>query len=306
MLILAGEGSAYRLSLKNNRLPIRIQRVSAVIVTFNNALMLRELIRDLYSQTYPPDHIIVVDNASDDKTPEVMKEDFPGVEYMRLRENTGSAGGYYIGMKAALRNSDMIWTLDDDVRLYDNSLQELLQGFEDLGDNGQVGAVRSVGRAHPHSLPTEFETCPWRGSLIRTDAVKKVGLPSKDYFIYGEDLEYSLRMKKNGFKFFWIPSSKCVEMRDGKTNDRLFGRAVRIYPSNFRLYYAFRNEFSIYLKYRYPIKFARTFLYALKVILYILLAHRANSGDKLKAVAVGFVDGIQGTLGKNDRYLPGK
>ena len=306
MFVFPGKENCYRLSLKNTNLPRGSPRVSAVIVTFNNAMMLRELIRDLFSQTYPPDHIIVVDNASDDNTPEVMRNNFPGVKYIRLRENTGSAGGYYEGIKAALENSDLIWTLDDDVRLCDNSLEELLNGLEGLECVRQVGAVRSVGRTHPHSFPTELEICPWRGSLIRADAIKKVGLPSKEYFIYGEDLEYSLRLKKNGFKCFWIPSSKCVEVRDGKTNDKLFGKTVRIYPSNFRLYYAFRNEFNIYLKYRYPIKFARTFFYALKVILYILLAHRANSPDKLKAIVIGFIDGIRGTLGKNGKYLPGK
>ena len=148
---------------------------------------------------------------------------------MRLRENTGSAGGYYEGIKAALENSDLIWTLDDDVRLRDNSLEELLNGLEGLGGAGKVGIVRSVGRTHPHSFPTELEICPWRGSLIRADAIREVGLPSKEFFIYGEDLEYSLRLKKNGFKCFWIPSSKCIEVREGKTNDTLFGKTARIY-----------------------------------------------------------------------------
>lgn len=304
MFVYQGKESCYRLSLKNTNLRRGSPRVSAVIVTFNNAMMLRELICDLFSQTYPPDHIIVVDNASDDNTPQVMRNNFPGVKYMRLRENTGSAGGYYEGIKAALENSDLIWTLDDDVRLRDNSLEELLNGLEGLGSVGKVGIVRSVGRTHPHSFPTELEICPWRGSLIRADAIREVGLPSKEFFIYGEDLEYSLRLKKNGFKCFWIPSSKCIEVREGKTNDTLFGKTVRIYPSNFRLYYAFRNEFNIYFKYRCLIKFARTLFYALKVILYILLAERLKKPDKLSAIMVAFIDGIRGNLGKSVKYLP--
>jgi rhamnopyranosyl-N-acetylglucosaminyl-diphospho-decaprenol beta-1,3/1,4-galactofuranosyltransferase len=71
------------------------KRVSAAIVTFNNVEMLGRLINDLLSQTRPADRIVVVDNASVDNTPEVVKTRFPGVRYIRLPENSGSAGGYH-------------------------------------------------------------------------------------------------------------------------------------------------------------------------------------------------------------------
>ena len=155
-------------------------------------------------------------------------------------------------------------------------------------------------------VPTEFEFFTWRGSLIRSDVVNRFGLPTKEYFIYGEDLEYSLRMRENGYKCYWIPSSRCVEIRDGKTDDKFLGKSVKIYPHRFRLYYAFRNEFNIYLRYRCPIRFLRTFLYALKVMLYVLIAERLNGAGKIRAIITGFIDGFRGRLGKNIRYLPEK
>ena len=284
-----------------------MKKVSAVIVTFNNDVVLKELIGDLLSQTCLPDEIIVIDNASTDDTFQIISDNFPRVGYISLSENEGSAGGYYEGIKAAVENkSDLIWTLDDDVRVDKNSLEELIKGFEDLNYAGNVWLVRSVGQSHPMHVPTEFEFFTWRGSLIRSDVVNRVGLPAKEYFIYGEDLEYSLRMKKKEYKCYWVPSSRCVEIRDGKTDDKFLGKSVKIYPHRFRLYYAFRNEFNIYLMYRCSIRFLRTFLYALKVMLYFLITKRLNGFGKIRAVMAGFIDDIRGKLGKNPRYLPEK
>jgi len=169
-----------------------MKRVSAVIVTFNNVGMLSELLSDLLSQTRSPDQIIVVDNASDDDTPEVMRNNYMEVKYIRLPENIGSAGGYYEGIKAALGNSDLIWTLDDDVRLESDALAELVQGFDKLDSTLNISSVRSVGDHHPRTSPTRLELFPWRGTLIKSELIREYGLPMKECFIYGEDLEYAM------------------------------------------------------------------------------------------------------------------
>ena len=47
----------------------------------------------MLAQTRPPDHVLVVDNASTDGTAEMLREEFPQVEVLRLPENQGGAGG---------------------------------------------------------------------------------------------------------------------------------------------------------------------------------------------------------------------
>ena len=281
-----------------------MKKVAAVTVTYNNAGMLRGLLEDLLGQTRPLDEVIVVDNASSDGTDRMMGERFPGVRYLRLPENEGSAGGYCEGVRLASEGSDLVWTLDDDVRLRPDSLGELLRGMEALEELRKIGAVRSVGEKHPQSLPTQLDIIPWRGSLIKTDAVRELGLPRKEYFIYGEDLEYSLRLRKAGYVFFWIPSSRCVERRGGKTDDTFLGKAVRIYPTAFRLYYAFRNECNIYLEYRRAGRLACVFLYAAKVAVYLVVSEGCGGFGKIRAIAAGLIDGLRGRLGRNAEYLP--
>lgn len=283
-----------------------MQRIAVVIVTFNNAAMLRNLLLDCAEQSRPPDDIVVVDNASTDTTPRMMTEDFARLHYIRLAENTGSAGGYCAGIREVMATADGIWTLDDDVRqrLQPDTLENLVRGYTELEKIHRIGAVRTVGPGHPANAGGELEIAPWRGTLWAGEVVRRMGPPRSDYFIYGEDIEYSLRMRKLGYFCYWVPTSLSTEVRKEKTGRRIFGKQVRIYPTPFRLYYAFRNEISIYSEYRRIDKLVRVGLYALKVIGYLTVAERSCATPKIKAVLTGLLHGFIGRLGKNPRFLP--
>lgn len=282
-----------------------LERISVVIVTFNNAGMLRNLLKDLAIQSRPADEIIVVDNDSKDDTNRIMLSDFNTVTYIRLPENSGSGGGYYTGIKAAMGKSDGIWTLDDDVRLGVDSLKNLIEGYDRLVVTvKRLGAVRSVGAGYTLNYPTELEIAPWRGTLWAGGMMREIGPPRADYFLYGEDLEYSLRMRQAGYSCYWVPESRCIEARHAKTGGRMFGKQVAIYPSAFRLYYAFRNESNIYLQYRRPGKMAKLILFGLKVAIYLLISERTRGVPKIAAILAGFLHGFRGKLGKNTAHTP--
>jgi len=70
------------------------ENICAVIVTYNRKELLRECLKAVLAQTRPPEHVLVVDNASTDGTPEMLQEEFPQVEVLCLPENQGSAGGF--------------------------------------------------------------------------------------------------------------------------------------------------------------------------------------------------------------------
>jgi hypothetical protein len=137
--------------------------------------------------------------------------------------------------------------------------------------------------------------------MVRTDIVEMVHVSCD---LCGEDLEYSLRLKRLGYSFFWIPASRCIESRGGKVMFSLLGRPGEAYPTAWAFYYAFRNEASIHLRYRGYAGLLRTMLYALKVALYLCAAERARCILKLSAIARGLQDGCFHRLGRNQRYLP--
>jgi rhamnopyranosyl-N-acetylglucosaminyl-diphospho-decaprenol beta-1,3/1,4-galactofuranosyltransferase len=285
------------------------EKICAVIVTFNNVSMLANLLNDLHIQSRLPDEVLVVDNASLDQTESMVKVNYPAVNYIKLEENLGSAGGYYEGIKRAIESSDFIYTLDDDVCLKPDTLSEIVKGFQLLEKSlpSRIGAVRSVGKGHPEEVPTKLDICPWRGTLFKTSIVQEAGLPSPDYFLYGEDLEYSLRLTKKGYSFYWIPASICQERpreQNGKTHEIVLGEKSIRYQDSFRLYYAFRNEIAIYLHYHRVFKLFHTVMYAMKVILMILASEGWNGQKSIRAVKNGVIDGLSGRLGKNLSYTP--
>ncbi len=283
-------------------------KTAVVIVTFNNAEILGDLLDDLGRQICLPDKVFVIDNASKDHTENIVKFKYPEVQYIRLDKNTGSAGGFYEGIKLAYSNFDFIYLLDDDSHLQKDTLKEILDCFLFLEQSASVkiGAVRSVGPSHSVKIPTPFEIFSWRGTLLKCKIVSEVGLPKAEYFLYGEDLEYSLRISNRGYNFFWCPRSICglrSRIYDGKKSISFLGNKVTIYKEPFRLYYAFRNEISIYLNYNLK-KVSKVFIYAAKLIIYNLLTEKDLGIKDNLAIIDGCKDGLAGHLGFNPKYHP--
>lgn len=277
-------------------------KVGVVIVTYNNAEMLKTLLTELINQTVKPNEITVIDNASGDQTQSVA-QGFSGgqVRYIRMGSNTGSAGGYYQGIKSALENNDLIWLLDDDVSVKEDALEALLK----FPDYIRLGAVRSSAGQFSGSLPVRTKSFAWRGTLIPKEIIQSIGLPRKEYFLYAEDVEYSLRMVKYGYSISWVPQSLVVERRS-TDKIRLNIGVIRgiIYQDPFRIYYAHRNQVNLYLEYRDFFNLFKIFAHALKLIFLLVFLQGRTAGRQIKAVFKGISDGIKGDLGRKEEYLP--
>ncbi|MBN2037408.1 MAG: glycosyltransferase [Chitinispirillaceae bacterium] len=282
-----------------------MSRIHVAILTFNNCRMLVDLLHDVQRQTLKPAKVFVVDNASEDDTAIVLHKQFKRVIYERLNENAGSSGGYHRLIERAYPDADFVWTLDDDVRLEPDALEKLVAGYDALSAQHRLAAVRSAGRFHRDPQPTRLRMIPWRGTLFRTSVIQEIGLPRNNYFLYGDDFEYSLRIKKRGYVCYWIPSSKCSETRSAnKIRFEKFGKVFAIYSSPFRHYYGFRNEINILLEYRRYGDLFKTLMYAVKVIAGLVLWYGDGKSGMIAAVLYGVKDGFGGRLGKNPRYLP--
>ncbi len=277
-----------------------MERIAAVIVTYNNSEMLLRLLEDLMSQTRMADEIIIVDNGDTDNTQNLVKDKFRHVTYIKMPENSGSAGGYYAGIQAALGNNDFVWTLDDDVRVPVDSLKELIYGFKRLAASHKIAIARSVIHKQP-SLNVEMpmDNFTWRGCLIKTEIFSRGCVLNKDFFIYGEDADLSYQLKKKGYVFFWIPTSECQDTRTkGREVYRLFGKREDIYSENFRLYYAFRNHVYIFMRHGHYLQAMRVLLYGLKASLCFLAKDGLTAWGKIKVVMHGIMHGVMGKLGK--------
>lgn len=268
-------------------------KIACVIPTFNNYGSLCLTVENILGQSRPPDIIFVIDNASEDNTAEI-KTRFPGIEYVRLSENQGSAGGYYEGMKLAAGAADLVFLSDDDNLYRPDALGSLEKALLKLGEN--AGAVRCAWETFAGKEPEEVADSLWSGSMIKSSAVKKTGLPLRELFLYAEDVEYFMRLRRNGFPTYVIPGAGYLKRYSGhKLESGWFGTPTGAYRDPFRLYYAFRNEIYVSRLYGAGWKLVRTMLYLLKIAVFL-------SPSAVLAALDGIKDGFAGKLGKNVKY----
>jgi rhamnopyranosyl-N-acetylglucosaminyl-diphospho-decaprenol beta-1,3/1,4-galactofuranosyltransferase len=228
------------------------ERVCAVVVTYNRREMLVECLRALQAQSRAPDRILVVDNASTDGTPKLVRSDFPDVDLLALEENVGGAGGFYEGMRAAHADgADWLWLMDDDTIASLTALEALLAPVGGLRDDGvrpQIMMSRVVwrdGTLHPMNIPRPetrrrgeavdaagrglllIRTGSFASILVHRDALDEHGLPHREYFIWNDDFEYTARVLRNGAGYL-VPES-VVEHRTRSKYTPLEEQGPRFY-----------------------------------------------------------------------------
>jgi len=296
-------------------------KVAAVVVTYNRKNLLRECLRALLRQTRPLDEIIVIDNASTDGTDQMVPEEFPQVTYVRLPENIGGAGGFHEGMELAYeKGHDWIWVMDDDAIPASDALKQLLK--PELLQNNAVYALASAVLNPDGSICTfhrrlfnpmtlkeqpvhlryyeeaffETDTTSFVGTLISRRAIAEIGLPLKEFFIYYDDTEYSLRIRNHGGKILVVPESKIMHKTGGETQHVRARKA----PLSWRTFYGRRNMLYTHRKYGHPSVgfYMRLFVSAVKSQVGIILfrRHKLNS---TKILWLSMIDGFRGKLGKS-------
>ena len=194
--------------------------------------MLQTCLDRVAAQTRPPDHVLVVDNASSDETPQVLAER-SGVEALRTGSNLGGAGGFAHGLRAALeRDCDWIWILDDDAWPEPECLHELLSGIGRAPEPPDLmtSAVRwRDGRLHPmnrpwfrHNRRGDFALAAGAGlvlvraatsvsTMVRRDALVRHGFHPEHYVVWIDDIEWTGRILREGIGYL-VPESECVHM----------------------------------------------------------------------------------------------
>lgn len=232
-------------------------KYSAVIVTRNRIDLLKLALEKLLEQTLPLDHIIIVDNVSDDGTIEFLHSiKSEKILPIFAEKNEGGAGGFYRGIKHAYEiGSDYIWIMDDDTIATPTALEELIKGFKILKDR-DVGFITSNVRYKDYTpCLMNISNCNFvwnefaQDGLIRVNhssfvsmliprrVVREFGLPFKEFFIWGDDGEYSTRIAQHMEGYVSARSIVFHYMNDNKGVDIFNTPHDRID----RFYYFYRN-----------------------------------------------------------------
>jgi len=198
------------------------RRLAIVVVTYNRAELLSRILTSIAALPAPPAHLVVVDNASQDTTQEVLgkaAEWFaPGTLINHLSAtNTGGSGGFHQGTRRALETgAEWVWIMDDDVEVLPDALEKLapwterfscIQGRRYNWDgspfywqfhfNTRLGIPNPVARDHFGAagwLP--MNTACFEGGLFHRDLIAQIGLPDPRFFIYWDDTVYGYLASK--------------------------------------------------------------------------------------------------------------
>jgi rhamnopyranosyl-N-acetylglucosaminyl-diphospho-decaprenol beta-1,3/1,4-galactofuranosyltransferase len=228
--------------------------VIAVVVTRNRRELLRESLSAVSGQTRPVDRIVVVDNASTDGTPEMLRDEFADALVVALPVNQGGAGGFYEGIAAACsEGADWLWLLDDDSFPRPNALAELLAALERLDGDPKPALLASRvewqdGDPHPMNMPTvrrrdpqllveavRMGYLPLRATtfvslLLAREATEREGMPRRDFFWQADDIEYTARILRQERGYF-VPGSvvehRTPSKQTGTSDERRFYHHVR-------------------------------------------------------------------------------
>lgn len=127
-------------------------KAAVIILNWNGEKLLKEFLPSVVRNTDPGlGRVIVVDNASDDSSVEVMKKEFPQVELVCFDKNYGFAGGYNRAIEQC--GEEIVVLLNSDVEVSEGWLEPLVKA---LDDSPEVAAVQPKIKAYRHKQQFEY------------------------------------------------------------------------------------------------------------------------------------------------------
>ena len=207
--------------------------VSVILVNFRGAEDTVEAIRHLRHLDWPEDRVevVVVDNASGDGSPAVIRSALPGIRVIESSENLGFAGGCNLGVRKS--NGEILAFLNNDAKPDPSWVREAVRRFH---ESPEIGAVASrvldwdgervdfidagltwFGMGYkPHTgqpvpdlpdLPQDVLFGTGSAMFVRRDVYEELGGFDERFFMFFEDVDLGWRLNLRGYRFAYEPAS---------------------------------------------------------------------------------------------------
>ena len=244
-------------------------RICAIVVTFNRLDMLQQCINALLLQTVQCD-VLVVDNCSNDGTFEYLSslsETEPRLRFFKTEKNIGGAGGFNFGMKKAVEiGYEYVWLMDDDCICEPDCLEKFICADGLLkGNYGYLSSAvmwkddtecimnrQKISKKYYEDLSLlkegiiRVEQSTFVSLFVPKQTISRIGFPIKDFFIWGDDIEFTRRITVRNKIESYLVGNSCVHHLT-KTNVGSNIATDEIDRIS-RYEYAFRNEAFLYRK----------------------------------------------------------
>ncbi|MGN0282778.1 MAG: glycosyltransferase family 2 protein [Prevotella sp.] len=286
------------------------QECSITIITVNyNGLKDTCALLDSITPLDDSMEVIVVDNASKDNEADKISSRYPGVKVLQSHTNLGFAGGNNLGIKQArgryifFINNDALfsptelkWLVEriesspntaivcPKIRFYHGERNIQYAGFTPLSKitlrNKSIGFGERDNGNYDEPHPTPY--AHGAAMLVRRDAIDHVGLMPECYFLYYEEMDWSVMMKRGGYEIWYEP--RCTIYHKESQATGVDSPLKTYYLSRNRLLFARRNI-------KYPTLLA-TYCYLIFIVILKDIFKHAIHGrtDLMKATIRGLID----------------
>ena len=291
-----------------------MDKVIAVIVTYNRQQLLSNCITALQNQTRKVDKILVINNGSTDETSSWLKSQ-ESIDHIS-QENVGSAGGFYTGIKTAYEKGyNWMWLMDDDGYPKEDALEKLLEDDHEelmlrncavidkedkksfVWKTLHYKSIDDVKSKVIHNIAH-----PFNGTLLHRRIVERVGFPNPRLFLWGDETEYYYRIiKKNAIPFCTITDSIHYHPAAYFSYKQEWD-----YKTGWKMYYYIRNRFHVHRsKFSAVLPFAYL-MYAGFLLVFAFITLTFQKTHKLKKLAFIFwpaKDALQNNFKATPSYV---
>ena len=280
-------------------------QISIITINYNGLANTCALIETIPFNDYPLE-VIVVDNASSEDEATLIEQRYPQVKVIRSKENLGFAGGNNLGIKAALGRYLFFINNDTILKPQTSDLKHLIERLE---SDTKIGMVCPKIRFAWGSCPIQFagytplsritlrnkaigygeedlgqynnaHSTPYAhgaAMMVKREAIERAGLMPECYFLYYEELDWSMMIRRAGYEIWYEPTCTIYHKESQATGQE----------SSLRTYYITRNRL-LFAK--------RNQQGATKYLTYLYLIALVASKDVLKQTFRGRLDLVQATF----------
>ncbi len=250
--------------------------ISIIIVSWNVKELLAACLASVYASlkdSHTEYEVLVVDNASSDGSADMVRERFPRVSLVANADNKGFAAANNQALVEA--RGRYLVLLNPDTVLRSDALGTLLRFMDDAPSAGMAGPrlvyadgsfqhsafrfpalaqaffdffpvhhrllnSRLNGRyprslyasGHPFAIDHPLGAC----MMVRRQAVEQVGLMDERFFMYCEEIDWVMRIKRAGWGVYCVPAAEVVHYAGQSTRQFRDEMFVALWRSRFRLF----------------------------------------------------------------------
>jgi N-acetylglucosaminyl-diphospho-decaprenol L-rhamnosyltransferase len=262
--------------------------LAIIIVSYNSRDMLRACLCSVYAGlplVFLDAQVWVVDNASSDGSPGMVRAEFPQTRLLALDHNLGFAAGNNMALRElgfgaapgpqSRPAPSLVLFLNPDTEIQGNALAEMAHVLRTVEKAGVVGASlvypdggfqhsafrfptlwqiwfdffprparlldsplngRYLRRQYQAGRPFAIDHPLGAAMMTQADVIQQVGLMDEGFFMYAEEVDWCMRVKKAGWDIYCVPTAKIVHHAGGSTRQFRDEMFVALWHSRFRLF----------------------------------------------------------------------